>query len=237
MTAKSAITGAMILAAAVAYNGHKYIFGGVSDPNGGWDCSSFASWVLGHQLGLPLPGGASWASATSNGSTHGPVASEFANLPGTHFVSHNAGDIQPGDILVWSTHVGFGVGPNKMFSAFDTAEGTLYTSATGPGGEQLSIYRYGAGTTGTPASGGSSTPASGSGGLLSFPSEITGFFTDANTFVTTLMWITKPEHWVRVVAFLAGIALLLFAIHALIAAANGEPLVKMPSSIPVPIPV
>jgi Phage tail lysozyme len=87
---------------------------------------------------------------------------------------------------------------------------------------------------------GSGTPAGGSGGgsggILDFPSQITTFFKSADTFVTTLMWITKPEHWVRILAFLAGIALLLFAIHALIAVGEGGKIMPdMPNIIPVPV--
>lgn len=89
---------------------------------------------------------------------------------------------------------------------------------------------WGAGVTATPAGTGG-----GSGGILDIPSQITGFFSDANKFVTLLMWIAQPSSWLRIGAFIAGIALLLFAIHALIAAANGDPLVKMPSVIPVPV--
>lgn len=75
----------------------------------------------------------------------------------------------------------------------------------------------------------------GLGGLLSFPTEITGFFKDANDFVTALMWITKPNNWIRIIAFLGGLAILLFAIHALMATANGEPIIKAPSVVPVPV--
>lgn len=76
---------------------------------------------------------------------------------------------------------------------------------------------------------------SGVGGILSWPGQITGFFSDAKDLVSALMWITQPQNWVRIVAFLCGIALLLFSIHALIAVAKGEPLVKMPSTIPIPV--
>lgn len=83
---------------------------------------------------------------------------------------------------------------------------------------------------------GISPNTSGGGGILDFPTQITGFFSEADTLVTALMWITKPSNWVRVVAFLAGIALLLFAIHALIAVGEGgEIMPKMPNIVPVPV--
>lgn len=168
-----AASGAAILSDAKKYAGHKYVYGGPSNPQDGWDCSSFASYVLGHDEHLSIPGG-SWATATNSGKSHGPVASAFAHLPGAHKVGTNPKDIQQGDILVWSTHVGFGVGPGTMFSAYDTAQGTLQTgkdlkNAGGPSGESLTIMRYGSGggtasTSAASSSGGSSSPTVGSGG-------------------------------------------------------------------------
>jgi hypothetical protein len=160
-----AASGAAILSDAKKYAGHKYVYGGPSNPQSGWDCSSFASYVLGHDMGLQLPGG-SWASTTGSGASHGAVASSFAHLPGAHKVSNKPSDIQAGDVLVWSTHVGFGVGPGTMFSAYDTAQGTLQTpknlsNAGGPGGETLTIMRYGAG--GGTGSGSGSGGGTGSG--------------------------------------------------------------------------
>ena len=83
--------------------------------------------------------------------------------------------------------------------------------------------------------GGQTTPASGGG--FSWPGEITGFFNEAQQAVHAALWIVTPSNWVRIVAFLVGLALLLFAIHALIATSKGEPVIKMPSTIPVPIPI
>jgi hypothetical protein len=159
--------GAALLSDAKKYAGHRYVYGGPSNPQQGFDCSSFASYVIGHDEGMQLPGG-SWASVTGGGQEHGPVASEFLKLPSAHSVGHNPADIQPGDVLVWPTHVGFGVGPGTMFSAYDTAEGTLQTpkdmrNASGPTGETLTIMRYGAGKNNpsASASGGSTTTTSG----------------------------------------------------------------------------
>lgn len=144
-----AASGASILSDAKKYQGHKYVWGGPSNPSSGWDCSSFASWVLGHDEGLQLPGG-SWASTTQSGAAHGDTAGMFTKLPGAHMVSHDPKDIQAGDVLVWPTHVGFGVGPGTMFSAYGTGSGTIQSpkdmkNAGGPSGETLTIMRYGAG--------------------------------------------------------------------------------------------
>jgi SLT domain-containing protein len=131
-----------ILSDAERYVGHPYRWGGASNPTTGWDCSSFASWVLGHDLGLALPGG-SWSSVTGGGKSHGPTASSFTSLPGAHPVGSNPSQIMPGDVLVWPGHVGFGVGPNKMFSAYGTNSGTIFSNAQAAG--NLTIMRYGAG--------------------------------------------------------------------------------------------
>lgn len=76
----------------------------------------------------------------------------------------------------------------------------------------------------------------GSGGLLSIPSQITGFFSQANSFVTALMWIVQPGSWLRIGAFVAGIALLLLAIHAFLAVGEGDSILpKAPKIVPVPV--
>lgn len=85
---------------------------------------------------------------------------------------------------------------------------------------------------GTPSSSPSSSPG---GGVLGIPSQITNFFTDANGFVTKIMWLFKPSNWLRIGAFLAGVALALFALHAFIATMNGEPIIQAPNVIPVPV--
>src|ERR1035441_380696 len=56
----SSATGSAIANDALKYVGHAYVYGGPSNVTGGWDCSSFVSWVIGHDLGMTIPGG-SWA--------------------------------------------------------------------------------------------------------------------------------------------------------------------------------
>jgi hypothetical protein len=87
------------------------------------------------------------------------------------------------------------------------------------------------GTTGTPAT---TTAASGLPGF-SFPGEITGFFHDAQAIVDKLMWLAMPSSWLRIGAFLVGVGLLLFGIHALIAVGEGAPIFKAPNIVPVPV--
>jgi hypothetical protein len=83
-------------------------------------------------------------------------------------------------------------------------------------------------SSGSPSSSPSSTP--GSGGLLSIPSEITSFFDDVDKAVK---FMAAPTTWLRLVAFLAGTALLLMAVYALINAAEGG--IDMPNIVPVPV--
>lgn len=137
-TGSGSANGAAILADAMKYNGHKYVFGGPSNPTNGWDCSSFVSYVLGHDMGLGIPGG-SWASVTSSGKSHGPTAAAYKSWTGATTVQTSA--VQPGDLLCWQTHVGFAVDGSHMFSAYDTPDGTLQTPWAGPRGEGAAMVR------------------------------------------------------------------------------------------------
>lgn len=79
------------------------------------------------------------------------------------------------------------------------------------------------------------TDTSALGGLLSFPNQIVNFFQDADTFTNKLMWLVEPSSWVRIAAFLVGVGLILFAIHALIAVGEGGDIMPHPNFVPVPI--
>lgn len=72
--------------------------------------------------------------------------------------------------------------------------------------------------------------------ILGVPTQVTQFFGDASTFLTALGWLVRPSSWVRIGAFLVGVALLLFAIHALIAVGEGGSIIPSPPAI-VPVPV
>jgi hypothetical protein len=67
-------------------------------------------------------------------------------------------------------------------------------------------------------------------------SGIPQFVADADTFITLLAWIVNPSSWVRIGAFIVGVGLLLFAIHALLAVGEGENILpSMPNIVPVPV--
>lgn len=127
---------------ALQYRGHKYIYGGRSNVNGGWDCSSFCSWVLGHDLGLTIPGG-SWAKVTASGTLHGPTTLSYLAWAGASTVGHSASDAQAGDLCVWQTHMGIATGGGQMISALNPSLGTQVTSVSGgaPFGELLFVRR------------------------------------------------------------------------------------------------
>lgn len=107
-----------IAAAALKYVGQGYVWGGNADKPGNWDCSSFVSYVLGHDLNLPLPGGV-WGEPGFPPSTHGPTTVSYA-LYGTPI---NAPDVQAGDLVVWPTHMGIATDNSHIVSARDPQDG------------------------------------------------------------------------------------------------------------------
>lgn len=129
--------------AALKYAGHAYVFGGAPGPDGKnpWDCSSFVSYVIGHDMGWPVPGGA-WAAVTGNGASHGPATVSYLAWSGAETIGHNASVAQAGDLCVWQTHMGIAIGGGKMISARDPAEGTGIDSIAGDiPGEVLFVRR------------------------------------------------------------------------------------------------
>lgn len=208
---------ASIVAEANKFVGAPYVYGGTKPT--GWDCSGFVQYVLTAvgTSGVPRTSEEQYAWATKVDKANlQPGDLVFAQFPGDN--------ASPG-------HVGIYVGGGKVLSAEDPAHGTAYDTLDDWGSN---IVGYGR-PPDSSGSGTANTADSIGGGLLSFPSQITSFFDDANKLVTAFMWFTQPSSWVRIGAFIAGFALLLFAIHALIAAANGSPIVSSPSVIPVPV--
>jgi Transglycosylase SLT domain len=74
-------------------------------------------------------------------------------------------------------------------------------------------------------------------GLISWPGDITGFFHDAKTFTDALLWIVNPASWLRIGSFFIGAILILMAVWIFVKVGSGEPIIKTPSAIPVPVPV
>lgn len=152
----ASVTSSAIANDALKYVGHPYIYGGAPGTNGqsGWDCSSFANWVLGHDFGMTLPGN---SSSGYNGTSHGPTTLSYLGWPAASTVSNSASAAQAGDLCVWQTHMGFALGGGQMVSALNESLGTKVTTISGgaPGGEILFVRRIKTTTTSTaPASGG-----------------------------------------------------------------------------------
>lgn len=213
---------ASIVTEAVKFVGAPYVYGGTKPS--GWDCSGFVQYVL-TKVGV---GGVprtseeqyAWAQKIDKSQLQ-PGDLVFAQFPGDN--------ASPG-------HVGVYVGNGQVLSAEDPAQGTGYASLESWGSNIVGYGRVpdgsGANDPGIPAS---ASDLSLGGGLLGLPSSVGSFFSDADKLVSGMMWLFQPSSWVRIGAFLVGVALLLFAIHALISAGRGEPLVSSPSVIPVPV--
>jgi hypothetical protein len=203
-----------------------------------YDCSGLV-FTAAKNAGIPFPGNASTDSGDVLANTE---ANYLGTLSGVTKIT-DPSQIKTGDVLFFTGaapgpsnygpigHVGMAFNSTTLMSAYDTAQGITKTPIS------QDHFVVGFRLTGGSVSDPSTSPSGGgSGGIgIDWPSEITGFFSDAEKFVDKVMWLAMPASWVRIGAFLAGVALLLFAIHALIAAGKGEPLVSMPSVIPVPV--
>jgi cell wall-associated NlpC family hydrolase len=130
--------GSAIAIDALRYQGKGYVWGGNASSPGNWDCSSFVSYVLGHDLGLPLPGG-KWGQAGFPPHAHGPTTLEYMMF-GQGVTQAQA---QPGDLIVSVDHMGIIIDPqNRQYmSAHDPRDGTGTGGYPGgfPGGAP--VYR------------------------------------------------------------------------------------------------
>lgn len=160
-------SGAQIAAAGRRYAGQRYVYGGNASSPGDWDCSSFISYVLGHDLALSLPSGR-WGDPGFPPNSHGPVVVDYSQWAGAVTVTRP----EPGDLVIWDGlgaggHIGIYLGPNQMVSALDTRDGTLVSpiAGYGPGGGDPTAYRRVTGLSGgtTPSPPGSA--GSGRGGV------------------------------------------------------------------------
>lgn len=134
-------TGQQIATDALAYQGHCYSFGGAPGTSGTgcWDCSSYVNWVIGHDLGLAIPG---IPAGGYDGSSHGPPTGAWLLWGGVTRIPK--AQAQAGDIFCWETHMGIATGPDSMISAEDPANGTRVAAGNIAGfipGEVLFVLR------------------------------------------------------------------------------------------------
>jgi cell wall-associated NlpC family hydrolase len=126
-----------LAAIAVKYVGHAYLYGGAPGTDGShpWDCSSFANWVVGHDAKLAIPG---YAAGAYDGSGHGPATIEWGSW---HRMAHvQRSEVQAGDLIVWSGHMGIATSNTSMVSALNEQLGTLVTPIDGYGSGPLLCY-------------------------------------------------------------------------------------------------
>lgn len=127
-------SGDAIAAAALNYIGAGYVFGGRADKVGNWDCSSFVSWVLGHDLHMPLPGG-KWGDPGFPPHAHGPATGNYMMFGQPVTPSQ----VKKGDLIISSEHMGIVVTTGTYMSAQTPSSGTglgLYTKSF-PGGSPV----------------------------------------------------------------------------------------------------
>jgi cell wall-associated NlpC family hydrolase len=158
-------TGAAIAATARRYDGAGYVYGGNASAVGDWDCSSFVSYVLGHDLGMGLPGGV-WGGPGMPPAVHGPVVLDYVQWSGATAVP--GGQEAAGDLVCWpgvgaGGHIGIVQAVNVMVSALDTQYGTLESPIVGWGPTDQFVFRRVNGTGIMPPPG-PSTVGVGSGG-------------------------------------------------------------------------
>ena len=236
MTAKviTAAEVAAMLAFMVAQQGKPY-----SEANPGrfgpneFDCSGLV-FTAAAKAGIPFPGNASSDSGDVLANTE---ANYLGTLPGVTKIT-SPSQIKTGDVLFFQGanpapsnyggigHVGMAFSPTTLISAYDTADGITKTPIS------QDKFVVGFRLTGGDVSAPSSSPSAPGGGIGIDWGSLPGDFTDIDN---ALKFMMAPTTWLRIVAFLAGVLILLFAVHALIAVGKGEPLISMPSTIPVPV--
>jgi cell wall-associated NlpC family hydrolase len=140
---ETAAGGSSLVGAMMASVGHAYHFSGApgNDGEAPWDCSSCVNYNANIKAGMPIPGA---GPGKYNANQHGPATPTWILWGGLSTVGHSSSVAQPGDILVWQTHMGVCVAPGKMVSALNPEKGTLETSIDGIiSGEILFVRRYG----------------------------------------------------------------------------------------------
>lgn len=119
------------------YIGHAYLYGGAPGPDGSkpWDCSSSCNWIVSVKMGRAIPG---YGPGKYNGSVHGPTTLQWGVWPGLRRISRS--DVQSGDFIVWTGHMGIAISNTHMISALDTTDRTKETPIDGFGNGPILKY-------------------------------------------------------------------------------------------------
>ncbi len=121
--------GQAIAVDALAYQGLGYVFGGApANGLGQWDCSSFANWVIGHDMGMSIPG---YRHGSYTGAVHGPSTLGWLASLGTVTTRIPRKAVGAGDLCVWQTHMGIAINNKQMISAQNPGNGTQVSDITG----------------------------------------------------------------------------------------------------------
>jgi NlpC/P60 family len=216
------ISGTQIVAEVEKFAGDAYVYGAAGPST--FDCSGLVQYVL-QTLGVQNVPRTSeeqyaWATKISQQQLE-PGDLVFAQFPGDN--------ASPG-------HVGVYTGNGEVLSAEDPASGVGYDTLSDWGS---AIVGYGRVPDSTAGTAGASTDASVStlGGILSWPSDITGFFDDAKTFLDAAMWLVKPSSWVRIGSFVFGVFILLMAFYIFTQVGSGDsitaPITRTAGAVPI----
>lgn len=128
---------AQIAQDALKYVGAGYVFGGNASSPGHWDCSSFVSYVLGHDFNLALPGG-HWGDPGFPPHSHGPTTQTYL-LYGSQI---SRTDLSAGDLVVWNTHMGIAISNSEIVAARTTSTGTGTSGIDGVTNELAETPHY-----------------------------------------------------------------------------------------------
>lgn len=198
-----AVTGDQIVAEARKFLGVPYVYGGESPS--GFDCSGLIQYVL-HQLGVSFP-----RTADIQGESQYVDTITYAQL-------------QPGDLIfsAWGSdvgangigHVSIYVGNGKMIVAPHTGARVEYEDLTPYYRQHVVKYGRVKGTAAGTGAGGGIVPASGGlGGILSFPTEIVSFFSEAGKLFAAFF---QPATYIRLAAGMFGLIFLVAGLFFLI---------------------
>lgn len=200
--------------------GYRYIYGGTT--SAGYDCSGIIYEAL-LKLGYknpPRTSEAQWAWIQQNNTTVSKSQLQPGDLVFAQFPGDNA---SPG-------HVGIYIGGGNVFSAEDPSAGIGVSTLASWGNAIVGYGRVPSSTTSPATAGQGTTVTSALGGIFSIPSEITGFFSEADNFVTKLGWLLQPGSWLRIGAFLMAMILIVGAILVFTRADQ-----HIPRMVPVPV--